>query len=102
MVPLQRLQILNQVGLLLRGQAQPELGVVVIHYVEQRGETPIMVKTASLVRPQPLQRGGAVLLVRCTVRLEVVNTQFLGGMHVPTGFSERRWNVAGRAVGRLS
>jgi hypothetical protein len=55
--------MLHQIALLLTREVQTELSVVVVHHCEKRGETPIMIKPACLVRPQFLQPRGAELLV---------------------------------------
>src|ERR1700676_3610247 len=57
-----------------------------------------MIETARLMRPQSLQRARAVFPVRRTVGLEVVNTDFLRGMHVPAGLGVGRRNMAGCAL----
>lgn len=48
---LQRLQVFNQIALLLSGQTQAETSVVVIDYVQQRRETAIVEETTFLMCP---------------------------------------------------
>src|SRR5215467_7174282 len=57
---LQRLQILDQVGLLLRLQAERELLAVMLDHVGEGRETAVVEEPALLVRPQPRERRRAV------------------------------------------
>ena len=52
----QRLQEFNHVTLVLIGQAQAETAVIVVHNIQQRAKTPIVVETTFGMRPQAVQR----------------------------------------------
>ena len=45
------LQVLHQIALLRIAESQVELPIVVIHHLEQRGESPVVVEAALLVCP---------------------------------------------------
>src|SRR5262249_49786986 len=81
-----------------RAQVQAEYAVVVLDHVEQRREAPVVVEAALLVRPEALERRRAVALVWRALRLEVVDPDLFGGVHVPTGLRVERRHVAARAV----
>ena len=51
--------------------------VVVIDDVRERREAAVVIEAAARVRPQSLERRGAIAAVRCAVRLEVHRCRFL-------------------------
>ena len=67
---LERLQVLHEVVLFLVVESELEVPVIVIEHVLERGEAPVVVEAAFLVRPQPCQRCGAVHVRRRAIRLE--------------------------------
>src|SRR5438105_12963337 len=67
----------------------------------QRPEAPVVVEAALGVREQAAQRRRPVSLVRRPLRLEVVDPDLGGGVHVPAGIRIERWHVAGRAFRRV-
>src|SRR6266705_3628259 len=95
---LQRLQVLDQIGLLLRVQPEHELPVVVLDHVAQRSEAAVVEEAALLVRPQSRQRGGAILAGRRAVGLEGIDSELGRRVQVVPRFREERRNVAGRAL----
>src|SRR4051812_22586378 len=80
---LQRLQKLHQIALLRLAQVQPEVPVVVIDDVAQGGEAAVVVVAPLAVRPEPLERRGAVVAVRRAVGLEGVDADLLGRVAGP-------------------
>jgi hypothetical protein len=62
-VELERLQVLNQIALLLITQAQSEEHIVVADHVEEGGKGTVVVETTLLMRPEPLEGRGAITLV---------------------------------------
>src|SRR5579859_1853167 len=96
--PSERLQILHQILLLRLAQPQLALAVVVVHDVEQRRETAIMIEPAGAVKQPARERGRAIPVVRRAARLEVVDAHLLSRMQVPTGLGERRRHMAGGAL----
>src|SRR6185369_1575593 len=65
---LQRFQVLDQLGFLLRVQPEPEVPVVVVDHGSQVREAAVVIEAALLVRPQAGERRGAVLVRRRAVR----------------------------------
>src|SRR6185437_2919212 len=91
---LQRQQILNQVAFFVRSQSKAEATIVVIHDVSERGEAPVVVEAALLMREQTAQRSSAVLMIWSAIRLERVDAHILGRMHVPPWFRPGRLDMA--------
>src|SRR5262249_3646532 len=94
---LQRLQILHEIALLLGGQAQLEVAVVMLDHVIERREATVVVKAAFSTYEQPPERCGAIALVRRTLRLEFVDSDLRPGVHRPTRLREERLDVAATA-----
>ncbi|MCI0366576.1 MAG: hypothetical protein L0219_22155 [Phycisphaerales bacterium] len=95
---LDRPQVLDQVALLLLGQAQLEEAIVVIDDVVQGGEAAIVVEAAfvELVGVEEGTQGsGDVAVARSAIGLEVVDADFVGGVDVVAGLAEQRRDVAG-------
>src|SRR5262249_46755848 len=63
-------QVLDQILLVGIAELQVELGIVVIHHVQQRGEPSIMVESTLLMRPQARQGRSAVHVGRRPIGLE--------------------------------
>src|SRR5512142_1788664 len=82
---LQRLQVLDEVALLRGRQREREGGVVVRDDRGQVGEAAVVIEAALGVREQALERRRAIALVGRALRLEVVDADLGGGVHVPTG-----------------
>src|SRR5438045_3711467 len=95
-----RLQIFHQIGLLILRELERERRIIVVYDIPQRGEPAIVVEAPLLVREEPPERRGPVALVRRSARLEVVDPNFLAGVHVPPRLGEQRGHVAARALGR--
>src|SRR6266704_1400051 len=95
----QRLEELHQVGLLRARQAQLERRVVVVDHGIQRRESAVVEEAALRAREQAAQRGGPVAFVGRSERLELIDPDLRAGVHVPTGLSVERRNVALCAVG---
>src|SRR5262249_35393848 len=97
-VPLQRLQILDELALFLAGQPEAESGVVVVDHGRERWKAPVVVEAARLMRPQAGERRGAVHVRRRAVGLERIDPDVLRRMHVVAWLGEERRDVAGRAL----
>src|SRR5690349_5962176 len=95
---LERLQVLDEVGLLLFRQVCVQERVVVVDHIAERGETSVVIEATFLVRPQSLQRRRPVTLVRRTLGLKIVNADLLRRVHVPTGLAKDRWYVTRRTL----
>src|SRR5512140_2531189 len=89
-VLLQGLQVLDEIALLLRVEAEGKEGVVVVDDVAECGETTVVVEAALLVCEQPLERRSAVALVGRAFRLEVVNADLFRFVHVPARLGVER------------
>src|SRR5262249_24963738 len=94
----ERLQIFDQVVLLLRGQAQLEEVVVVIPDSGERRKAAIVIEAALLMRPNSLERRRAVAPVGCPIGLEVVDPDLGGRVEVPARLAEERGHVASSAT----
>src|SRR5262245_23334587 len=81
----QRLQVLDEISLLRIGQAEALERVVMVHHVEQGREPTIVIEAALHVRPQTVERRGAIAAIGRALGLEVVDADLLGGVHVPAG-----------------
>src|SRR4029450_9156433 len=92
----ERLQVLDEFGLLLRAQSQVEALIVVIDHVAVGREAAVVVEASLLLCEEALERRRSVeLLVRRTAGLEVVDADLLGRVHVPPRLGEERGDVAG-------
>src|SRR5881227_3387539 len=80
---LQRLQELDQIVLLLRGQIQLLEFVVVVDHIEQGGEAPVVVEAALHVRKEAAQRCRAISIVGRALRLKIVYADLRGLVRVP-------------------
>src|SRR4051794_41691147 len=72
---------------------QPEVPVVVVDDIAQGGEAAVVVVAPLAVRPEPLERRGAVVAVRRAVGLEGVDADLRRCVAVPA-----RLGVEGRHV----
>ena len=81
-------------------QIEVERLVVVLDDGAQVGEAAVMVEAALLPREQTRERRRAVPLIGRSRGLEVVDADFLGGVHVPAGLGEERRDVTRRAARR--
>src|ERR1044072_8155880 len=93
----ERFEVLDEVGLLGRAEAERLHRVVVVDHVEQSGEPAVVVEAALGVRPQPLERRRAVAVVGRAVGLEAFDADLRRQVHVPAGLGEQRRHVAGGA-----
>src|SRR5579883_2218794 len=62
-------------------------------------EAPVMIKAALLMAEQAAERRGAIHAGGRSFRLEIVDPDLVGGVHVVTGFGKQRRNVTPRALG---
>jgi hypothetical protein len=69
-----------------------------VYYVEQRGKASVMIEAAYGACEKAPQRRGAIELVRGTIGLKSVDSDFGWRVQVPTGFGENRRNVARGAL----
>src|SRR5262249_10437786 len=93
------LQELDEIGSLAGGEAQSEEAVVMVDHVGQGREASVVVEAARQVGPKTLERSRAVPPVRRPHRLEVVDSDLAGSVHVPSGLGVEGWYVAPGAVG---
>jgi hypothetical protein len=70
---LERLEVLDQIPLLLRVQVEFQHSPVVVHNRVQVREAAVVIKAAFRTRKQPAQRGGPVFVVGRTAGLEIVD-----------------------------
>src|SRR5262245_14221500 len=68
-----RLQVLCQVISFRITQAQLEVIVVMVNDVRQSRKAAVVVEASFRVRPQPLERRGAIVFVRRAQGLEIIN-----------------------------
>jgi hypothetical protein len=61
---LQAQKILDQIALFSGCQTQIQAAVVMIHYVQQRGESAIVIETALLMSEQATKRRSPICLIR--------------------------------------
>src|SRR5512147_678154 len=73
-VPLERLEIFDEIPLLPGRQAQHEERVVVGDHIIECREPAVVEKSALLVCPETPEGGCAVAPIRCAVGLEIVNS----------------------------
>src|SRR6185503_3604377 len=99
-VRLKGFQILDEIGLLAGGEAEREGGVVVIDDGAEGREPSVVIEAALLVREEPLERRGPIVFIGRALRLEIVDSDLGGGVHVPAPLGEQRRHVAGRALAR--
>src|SRR5215213_8578705 len=71
-----------------------------LDYVAQRREAAVVIEAAFRVCPESLERSGSITLVWGALGLKVVDTDFLGRVHVPSWLSVDRWHVTGRTLCR--
>jgi hypothetical protein len=92
----ERLQIFDEIRLLLRGQSERTHAVVVRHDVLQRCRTPVVEVRRML--PEPTQRGRAVSLGRGACRVGPVDADIRGRVQLPAiVIGTAPADVAGRA-----
>src|SRR3954454_14533578 len=65
-----------------------------IHHVQQRSKSSVVVKASFAPGEQTAQRSSAIALIGRSVHLEVINPDFGRRVHVPTRFSENRRHMA--------
>src|ERR1051326_5405020 len=103
----QRLQILNQIALLLRGQPEAEARVVVIHHIQQRREAPVVIvptlirrthKPTVLTNEDAGQVHRLVNIIRSAISLETIDANFRRRVQVPARLGPQWLNVAGIAI----
>src|SRR5689334_6568013 len=95
---LKRLQVLNEICLLLLSQIRVEEAVVMLDHVAQRRETPVVIETTLFMCPEPFQRRRAITFIRRTFRLEIVDADLFRLVHIPTGLTKHRRHVTLRAL----
>src|SRR6185503_5179024 len=95
---LKRLQVFDQVELLLLSERQLEEVAVVVNYIQQRCEPPIVIKAALLMSPNPFKRRCAVRFIWRAFGLEIINADLPGLVHVPTGLGKQRRDVTHRTL----
>src|SRR6516165_9618972 len=96
---LQRLKVFDNVSFFLIGQIKTQKGVVVINNIEECREPAVMVESALLVGPEPLERCCPVHSVGRPKRLEIVYSNFCGLVHIISGFCIKGRNMAPGTVG---
>src|SRR4051794_26944651 len=72
---------------------QTELRIIVIHDVQKSSESAIVIETSFRVCPKASQRRCSVASGGGTIRLEIVDSELLPGMQVPTWLAESRSDV---------
>src|SRR5919198_4835336 len=95
---LEAAHVLDEVGLLARGEAELEAAVVVVDDGAERRIAPVVVEAALHLGDDPAQRRRPVAERRGAVGLEVVDADLLAGVEVPAGVAELRRHVAARAA----
>src|SRR6185437_14371790 len=91
-----RFQILDQLGLLLRGEVQVLGRVVVVHDREEIGEAPIVVESALFARKKTAKRCRAIAPIGGSRGLEIIDADFACGVHRPAWFAEQGRDMTGR------
>src|SRR5688572_12065921 len=81
----ERLQVLNQVLLLLWGEPQPAMAIIVIYDSLVGRESTVVVETALCPHKETGERGGPIPFVGRAAGLEIVDPELLGGVHGPPG-----------------
>src|SRR4051812_24462947 len=108
----ERLEVLDQIALLDVIQRQIEDAVVVVDDVQQRLEAAVVIEAGFLHRfqagraagvvvvgPEATERGCAIPAVRCTMRLEGIDADFLPLVEIPPRFGPERFDMAVVASG---
>src|ERR1044072_8950171 len=72
--------------------------IVVIDQLAQRSKEPVVIEAALRVCPQSLERRRAIALIGRALRLEGLDADLLGRVHVPARLGIERWDVAACAV----
>src|SRR5437763_2482806 len=72
--------------------------VVMVDHCLIRGKPPIVIEATLLSREESAERCRAISLIGRAIRLELIDSDFLCGMHRPSGLCEERWHVTGRAL----
>src|SRR5207237_6738441 len=84
-----------QGGLLLLGQPQIHVLVVVFHHLVQSRKSSVMIKTSLAMGEQAAQRGGAIAWFTGTAFcLKIIHPNFCRRVQVPSWFGEQRWHMA--------
>src|ERR1044072_3220152 len=69
-----------------------------LDHVAQGGETSIVIEAAFLVRPESLERRGAITFVRRALGLKIVDADLFRRVHVPPRLSEGWRHVTHRTL----
>src|SRR4051812_41096149 len=93
-----RLQVLREIVLLATRQPQREVLVVVVDHIGERREAAVVIEAALHVRPEAAQRRRTVAPVRRARRLEIIDADFLGRVHVPARLGVERRHVTAAAI----
>src|SRR5215216_993867 len=72
-----------------------------LHDVIQRPEPPVMIEAALRPREQAAERRRAILLLGRSIRLKIIDADFVGGMHRPAWLAEQRGDMAADTLGLL-
>lgn len=70
-----------------------------LHHILQRCKAAIVIEAAFRVCPEARQRRGPVSMVRGTIGLERIDTDFFGRVEVPPRFRPQRLDMAGATLG---
>src|SRR5690349_2916856 len=106
-VPLKRLEVFDQIVFFRLGEPEVKTVVVAVDHIQQRGETPVVIK-AALVRGSHEEAAfahedsceihRAVGMPRGTIRFEAIDLHLFGGMLIPAGFGPQWLAVTTIAV----
>src|SRR5690606_8007098 len=94
----ERLEEFDEVGSLPGVEPQGEVSVVMVDDFLQGGEATVVVEASLLADEESAKGAGAVALVGRSHRLEVVDPDLGGRVHVPAGLRVDRRHVASRAL----
>jgi hypothetical protein len=82
---LEGLEVLNYISNLSSGEPERFDGVIVVDRIPKGWEPPIVVKATLLMTPEAIERSRPVMPVRRSIRLQVIDPDFLSAVHVPAG-----------------
>lgn len=80
---LERLEVLHHISNLSSSEPERFDRVIVVNHVPKGWEPPIVVKATLLMTPEALERSRPVMPVRRSIRLQVIDPDFLPAVHVP-------------------
>ena len=69
-----------------------------IHNIQQRGKTAIVIEAAFGMCPQTVERSGAIPTVRRAIGLKIVNADIRSQVHVPSRLGRQRLDMATAAL----